>query len=150
MHEEICRVLLSLEVSTILFYALWLHYIFLTFWTYCVKNLHVSVSVHSNFALNSKLLMIIKPLIFLPVSHKFAQHTIPKIRFPTPTKKRHFLTLPTHVFQRIGRNFMKMNEMCQKCCPVLQTSYIMKSNFSSSGSMGGKAIKYAMIEICCL
>ena len=34
------------------------------------------------------------------------------------------MTFPTHIWQRIGQNFMQTNEMCRKSCPILQISYM--------------------------
>ena len=34
------------------------------------------------------------------------------------------MAFPTHIWQRIGRNFMQTNEMCRKSCPILQIFYM--------------------------
>ena len=48
-----------------------------------------------------------------------------KLRFPTcPAYQQ--MTFPTHIWQRIGQNFMQTNEMCINSCPILQTSYTYK------------------------
>ena len=45
-------------------------------------------------------------------------NTRPKVRFPSCPAYQH-MTFPTYIWQRIEWNFMQMNEMCRKFCPIL-------------------------------
>ena len=56
--------------------------------------------------------------------------TTPKIRFPTCSayQKMTFSHIPTHIWQRIGQNFMKVNEMCKKMLPYPYTDFLQLRN----------------------
>ena len=49
--------------------------------------------------------------------------TGPKVRFPLCRAYQN-MSFPTHVCQRIGQSFYKINERCRKFCPILHISYM--------------------------
>ena len=79
------------------------------------------------------------PIMLFSNSQNIPYKTGPKLRIPTKIyhmsclPKHDISSFPTHIWQRIGWNFMQTYEMCRKSCPILQISVTcMKFKFSFS------------------